>query len=95
MALEKNDVESIARLARLALDEDKKTALAEQLSSILDLVDQMNAIDTKDVAPVAHPLDLIARTRQDEVSETDQREKFQAIAPATENGLYLVPKVIE
>ncbi len=95
MALEKNEVDGIARLARLAIDEDKKDALAEQLSSILGLVDQMNAIDTSNIEPIAHPLDLIARTREDKITETNQREKFQAIAPAVENGLYLVPKVIE
>ncbi|MGE0080865.1 MAG: Asp-tRNA(Asn)/Glu-tRNA(Gln) amidotransferase subunit GatC [Thiohalomonadaceae bacterium] len=95
MSLERSDVVSIAHLARLAIAEDDIPAYARNLSNILDLVAQMNAVDTSDVEPMAHPLDMAQRLREDVVTETNQREKFQAIAPAVEAGLYLVPKVIE
>ncbi|MCK4710630.1 MAG: Asp-tRNA(Asn)/Glu-tRNA(Gln) amidotransferase subunit GatC, partial [Gammaproteobacteria bacterium] len=65
------------------------------LSSILDLVDQMSAVNTDDVEPMAHPMDASQRLRADIVTETNQREKFQSVAPKTEDGLYLVPQVIE
>lgn len=95
MSLSNEEVAAIARLARLKIDPDQTEETARQLSSILDFVNQMDKVDTTGVAPVAHPLDLIARTREDVVTETDQRDHFQEIAPAVADGLYLVPKVIE
>ena len=95
MALEKDDVQAIAHLARLAIDDADIPAYADNLSSILALVEQMNAVDTAGVAPMAHPLEMAQRLRMDEVTEENQREHFQQHAPAVENGLYLVPKVIE
>jgi len=95
MTLKSGDVERIAHLARLAVDEADIPLYARNLSDILDLVTQMNAVDTTQVEPMAHPLDQPQRLRPDEVSEVDQRGKFQAIAPRVEDGLYLVPKVIE
>ena len=95
MSLDRTDVENIAHLARLAISEEDIHEYARNLSNILDLVAQMDAVDTSRVSPMAHPLDTTQRLRADEVSETDQREPFQNIAPATEAGLYLVPKVIE
>ena len=95
MALTPEDVHKIAHLARLAIDEDQVETYADNLSAILAFVDQINAIDTAGVVPMAHPLDAVQRLRPDEVTETDQRDKFQAIAPKTEEGLYLVPRVIE
>jgi aspartyl-tRNA(Asn)/glutamyl-tRNA(Gln) amidotransferase subunit C len=95
VALERKDVENIAHLARLAISEADIPEYARNLSSILALVEQMGAVDTAGVAPMAHPLDAVQRLREDAVTETDQREHFQAIAPAVEAGLYLVPKVIE
>ena len=95
MSLERSDVEKIAHLARLAIDEDKVESYAADLSKILGLVEQMDAIDTEGVVPMAHPLHMSQRLRADEVTETDNREKYQRIAPQTEAGLYLVPKVIE
>jgi len=89
------DVAKIAHLARLAIREAEAPAYARNLSAILELVEQMNAVDTTGVAPMAHPLDMAQRLRADEVSESNQREHFQAIAPQVEAGLYLVPKVIE
>ena len=95
MSLDKTDVEKIAHLARLAIAEEDIPGYAQNLSSILDLVEQMNAVDTDDVTPMAHPLDAHQRLREDKVTESNQREHFQEVANAVENGLYLVPKVIE
>ena len=95
MSLERKDVKKIAHLARLEISDAEIAASTESLARILDLIEQMNAVDTKAVAPMAHPQDAALRLRDDRVSEPDQRDKFQAIAPATEAGLYLVPKVIE
>lgn len=95
MSLTSDDVNKIAWLARLAIDADKTEAYARDLSGILDFVAQMDAVDTGDTAPMAHPLDQTQRLRPDAVSEADQRALFQSIAPKVEAGLYLVPKVIE
>jgi aspartyl-tRNA(Asn)/glutamyl-tRNA(Gln) amidotransferase subunit C len=95
MSLDKNDVEKIAHLARLAIEEDDIPHYAKDLNNILNLVEQMSTVDTSNVLPMAHPLDAHQRLRRDEVTEVDQRETFQEIAPKTEAGVYLVPKVIE
>ncbi len=95
MSLEKSDVEKIAHLARLAVSEKELESVAGDLSSILDLVEQMNAVDTSAVTPMAHPLHMAQRLRPDAVTEEDGREQFQSVAPQAEAGLYLVPKVIE
>ncbi len=95
MSLKPEDVRNIAHLARLHLDDADVESYAAELSSILDLVDQMNAVDTSGVEPLANPLDATQRLRDDEVTETDQRDKFQQIAPDVADGLYRVPKVIE
>jgi aspartyl/glutamyl-tRNA(Asn/Gln) amidotransferase, C subunit len=95
MSLGPAEVKNIAHLARLAIDEDLIPEYAKNLSGILALVEQMNAVDTEGVEPMAHPMDATQRLRPDVVTETNQRERFQRIAPATEAGLYLVPRVIE
>jgi len=95
MSLHRDDVEKIAHLARLALREEDVEHYTRNLTDILGLVAQMEAVDTQDVIPMAHPLDSCQRLRPDEVQETDQREKFQVIAPQVMDGLYLVPRVIE
>lgn len=95
MSLEPAEVRKIAQLARLAIAEDDIPGYVRELSAILELVEQMNAVDTGGVTPMAHPLDMSQRLRDDAVTETDQREHFQRTAPLTEAGLYLVPKVIE
>jgi aspartyl-tRNA(Asn)/glutamyl-tRNA(Gln) amidotransferase subunit C len=95
MSLSPAEVEKIAHLARLALEPTQAAGLAQDLSRILDLVDQMNAVDTAGVEPMAHPLEMSQRLRQDQVTEADQREAYQEVAPQTEAGLYLVPRVIE
>jgi aspartyl-tRNA(Asn)/glutamyl-tRNA(Gln) amidotransferase subunit C len=95
MTLKIEDVRNIAQLARLQIDDSSVEQYATELSRILALAEQMNAVDTTDVTPMAHPMDATQRLRADEVTETDQRDKFQAIAPDVEKGLYRVPKVIE
>ena len=95
MSLDRSDIEKIAHLARLALVEDRVASYAKDLSNILNLVEQLESVDTEAVSPMAHPLHMAQRLRPDTVTEADQREAFQAIAPLVESGLYLVPKVIE
>jgi aspartyl-tRNA(Asn)/glutamyl-tRNA(Gln) amidotransferase subunit C len=95
VTISRKDIEKVAVLARIRVDEAQISALEKDLGNILDLVDQLGAADTDAVVPMAHPLDAVQRLRADEVTETNQREAFQAIAPATGNGLYLVPRVIE
>ncbi len=95
MSIEVDEVKKIARLASLSVDDADLQSYATNLSNILGLVEQMNAIDTTGVTPMSHPFDAVQRLREDVVTETDRREAFQDIAPNTEDGLYLVPKVIE
>ncbi|MFL0796366.1 MAG: Asp-tRNA(Asn)/Glu-tRNA(Gln) amidotransferase subunit GatC [Cellvibrionaceae bacterium] len=95
MSVTRDDIEKVANLARIGITEDTITDTTDRINSVLNLVDQLQAADTAGVSPMAHPLDVHQRLRADEVSETNAREAFQAIAPATENGLFLVPKVIE
>ncbi len=95
MSLQRSDVEKIAHLSRLAIREEDISSYQAELSAILSFVEQMNAVDTSKVEPLAHPQDVTQRLRPDRVTETNQREEFQAIAPLVDAGLYLVPKVIE
>jgi aspartyl-tRNA(Asn)/glutamyl-tRNA(Gln) amidotransferase subunit C len=95
MSLDAEQVKKIAHLARLEINEADIPGYADTLSNILDLVDQMAAVNTDDVEPMAHPMDASQRLRADVVTETNNREQFQAVAPKTEDGLYLVPQVIE
>jgi aspartyl-tRNA(Asn)/glutamyl-tRNA(Gln) amidotransferase subunit C len=95
MSLTTDDVKKIAHLARLSINEQELTAYTQQLSGILDFVEQMNQVDTDQLEPVAHSLDVTQRFRKDEVTEPDLRAAYQAIAPQVEAGLYLVPQVIE
>ena len=95
MSISVDEVKKIAHLARLGLDEQEAQGYADSLSQILGLIEQMNAVNTTGVSPMAHPLDMHLRLREDAPTESDQREKFQKVAPSTEAGLYLVPRVIE
>lgn len=95
MALDRSDVEHLAHLARIGLKETEIPAYTDKLSSIMGLIDRMQAVDTSGVQPLAHPLETTQRLRADVVTEDNQRDALQAIAPATEQGLYLVPRVIE
>ncbi len=93
--LSATEVKKIAHLARLGIEEENVAAYATDLNGILTLMEQMGDLNTDGVKPMAHPMDQIQRLRADTVTETNQRDYFQIIAPQTENGLYLVPKVIE
>lgn len=95
MAIDPSELERVATLARIRLDADAVPELTQRLSAILGMVSQMSALDTSGVQPMSNPHDAVQRLRADRVTETDQRDAFQAIAPLAENGLYLVPKVIE
>jgi aspartyl-tRNA(Asn)/glutamyl-tRNA(Gln) amidotransferase subunit C len=95
VSLTAEDVNKIAHLARLGINDQDKGTYARDLSSILDLMTQMSELNTDNISPMAHPMELSQTLRPDIVTEPDNREKFQSIAPQVEAGLYLVPKVIE
>ncbi len=95
MALSTHDIRHIAKLARIAVSDDEVSEFSNQLNTIFDLIADMQAVDTTGVAPMAHAQDLSLRLREDIATEDNQRQAFQAVAPAVQNGLYLVPKVIE
>ncbi|MDD9889771.1 MAG: Asp-tRNA(Asn)/Glu-tRNA(Gln) amidotransferase subunit GatC [Gammaproteobacteria bacterium] len=95
MALDKSEVEKIAQLARLHISEADAEEVANRITDILALIDQMQSVDTESVEPMAHPLDVVQRLRADTVTETDNRDELQTLAPEAQDGLYLVPKVLE
>ena len=95
MSLTADDVNKIAHLARLGIDSQDIKSYAKDLSGMLDLMTQMSELNTDNFEPMAHPMDQAQRLRADVVTEQNNREKFQAIAPQVDTGLYLVPKVIE
>lgn len=95
MAIDRDTIENVAKLARLKLDEAQTDDVMQSISDILSMVDTLQSVNTDNVEPMANPHDATQRLRADEVTETNQREAFQALAPAAEEGLYLVPKVIE
>ena len=93
--MDEKNVEQIAHLARLDINKKDIPEYVTNLGNILALVEQMNAVNTDDVAPMAHPTEAVQRLRDDVVTAENQREHFQEIAPQVEDGLYLVPQVIE
>jgi len=95
VSLTKQQVQHVATLARLKLEDSEVADVVEKLSRIVDFVDQLQAADTDDVVPMAHPLNMSQRLRADEVSEPNQRDIAQRNASSTDKGYYLVPKVIE
>jgi aspartyl-tRNA(Asn)/glutamyl-tRNA(Gln) amidotransferase subunit C len=95
MSIDADEIARIAHLARLEIGDEAVARTTEELANILAFVGRMDAVDTTDVTPMAHPLDQNQRLRQDHITETDRRDTFQAGAPAVENGLYLVPKVLD
>ena len=94
-ALNSEQVDKIAQLARLQLSDAEREAYTGQLQNIIELVDQMNSVDTSQIEPLAHPLDATQPMRADVVTESDQRSELMVNAPAQEAGLFLVPRVIE
>jgi aspartyl-tRNA(Asn)/glutamyl-tRNA(Gln) amidotransferase subunit C len=95
MALDKAEVEKIAHLARLHISDADVEEVTTRVTDILALIDQMQSVNTEGAEPLSHPLDMVQRLRADKVTEGNDREALQAIAPLSQDGLYLVPKVIE
>ena len=95
MSLSIDDVQRIAKLARIRVNEAEAAGYQTQLNGIFGLIEAMQAVDTTGVEPMSHAQDLTQRLRADAVTEPDRRQAFQAVAPQVEDGLYLVPKVIE
>ena len=95
MSIAQDEIEKIAELARIRIAESQVGEVTRRITEILGMVDQLQGADTDGIEPMANPLGATARLRADQVTETNQRDKFQAIAPAVEEGLYLVPKVID
>ena len=95
MAVDEDTVRAIAHLARVQIDSDRVAGYATEMSNVLALAEQMQAVDTDSVEPMAHPTNAVQRLRDDVVREDNNREQFQAIAPETGDGYYLVPQVIE
>ena len=95
MSLTPDDVRRLARLARIAIDPEESGAVLDRLNRVLGLIEEMRKVDTQGIEPMAHALDLVQRLRSDEVREANQRDAYQSVAPAVQDGLYLVPKVIE
>ena len=95
MSLSNDQIQRLARLARIAIRPDESAEVAARLNRVLALVDEMRAVDTRGIEPMAHALDVVQRLRPDEVTERDRRQEYQAVAPAVEAGLYLVPRVLE
>ena len=95
MSISLEEIQKISQLARLHVNAEEAGQYVTDLSRILAWVQQMNQVDTRGIEPMAHPMDASQRLREDSVTEVDQHKIFQAVAPCTEKGLYLVPKVIE
>jgi aspartyl-tRNA(Asn)/glutamyl-tRNA(Gln) amidotransferase subunit C len=95
MKVDREVVMAVANLAKLKLAEDDIEAMIDSMSRILDLAEQMQAVDTSDVEPLAHPLDAVQRLRPDAVTEVDDRDHYQQCAPEVADGLYLVPRVLD
>jgi len=95
VSLDKDQVQQIATLARLKLSDDEYAESVKKLSKIVDFVDQLSQADTSDVVPMAHPLDVAQRLRPDVVTESNERDHYQENAASVQDGLFLVPKVIE
>ena len=95
MSIDLADVENIAHLARLHLTDEEKKEAADSMSNILKLIDQMQSVNTDNIEPLAHAFDSVQRLRDDKVTESNNRDELQKIAPESEEGLFLVPKVIE
>jgi aspartyl-tRNA(Asn)/glutamyl-tRNA(Gln) amidotransferase subunit C len=95
MSVQVEEIEKIAELARIRVADSEVAELTDRIGAILAMVDQMQAVDTSGVEPMSNPLNAVQRLRSDTVRETDKRQAFQDIAPLVEDGLYLVPRVID
>lgn len=95
MSLSHDQIRRIAQLARIAVRDEDAEQVGERLNRVLELIDQLQAVDTTGIEPMSHALDIVQPLREDAVADRGRRERFQAVAPAVAEGLYLVPKVIE
>ncbi len=95
MPIDTKQVADIAWLARLAIEDEAMAGYAQDMADILALVEQMQAVDTAEIEPLAHPLEIVAQLRPDEANEKDQRDSFQEAAPLTKDGYYIVPRFVE
>jgi aspartyl-tRNA(Asn)/glutamyl-tRNA(Gln) amidotransferase subunit C len=95
MSLTPDDVRRLARLARIEIEAEESHAVLDRLNRVLGLIDEMRRVDTQGIEPMSHAVDLSQRLRPDEVREANQRDPYQSVAPAVQDGLYLVPKVLE
>lgn len=95
MALTLNDVEKIARLSRLYLDNGEKAQTLQELNDIFAMVEKMQSVNTDGIEPMAHPHEAALRLREDKITETDRAAEYQSVAPEVRNRLYIVPQVIE
>ncbi len=95
MALSPEQIHKIAHLAKLSIDDDSMAEISSQLDNIMTLIDHMEQADTDDVEPLSHPQDPVLRLREDEVTDQDRRDDFMKLTTHSQDGLYLVPRVIE
>ena len=95
MALTLNDVEKIARLSRLYLDDGEKAQTLQELNDIFAMVEKMQSVNTDGIEPMAHPHEAALHLREDKITETDRAAEYQSVAPEVRNRLYIVPQVIE
>ncbi len=93
--MEASEIAKLAQLAHINIEPEMVDEVTESITRILNLVDQLQTADTTDIEPMAHPLDLVQRLRADVITEVNQRDELQAVAPAVDKGLFLVPKVID
>ncbi len=93
--MDRQTLDKLTRLSQLRLTSEEEALVLDDLGRIVAMIDEMQAVDTDGVAPLSHPLDMDQRLREDRVTETVDRERFQAVAPATRDGFYLVPRVVE
>ena len=95
MTIDKSDIEHLCNLSKLNLDEEEQTVFLSQMQSILDMIEELQEVNTGDIEPMAHPLQMTQRLRDDEVTEFNDREKYQKNTDFAEDGFYKVPKVID
>ncbi len=95
MSIDKSDIEHLCNLSKLNLDDEEQSVFLSQMQSILDMIEELEEVDTGDIEPMAHPLKMTQRLRVDEVTEFNDRERYQKNTDFAEDGFYKVPKVID
>ena len=95
MSIKRSDIEHLCNLSKLSLDEEEKSLFLNQMKSILEMIQELEEVDTGDIVPMAHPLQMSQRLREDEITESNERNKYQKNTDCAEDGFYKVPKVID